>query len=829
MKNSLFKRVVAAASAVPLALTQCLTVANAVSVDDAATSLNDQAVTAATAKDVTIDVLLNIVPDETDGVKYEELTGDEAIISGETADELIAKYASDREGAKVFTKASEWNLTAYSYIQQAIKSGKNTGKVDISDLVNYVVKNSGKHKEIVERAFGFLSDVTYELQSNGDVVFKASLSQPVFYGTVDQSVGKILYNYGVYPVDFSSVDVTGEFVLTVGTSALSSDTEVPVKFVFNSNAKGAVYAAGLPDFALDTVTKIKTLALDAIAASDISSSDKEKASAEVAETSDWYIKKINAAKNEYAHDMQINREGEFENVAGLIAEINQAIKNRGYKKQIPATATDILTSATGSKAYTKALEQINKAAGSYTVKISAAELGAAVDSIYDLYASLRNGVAEAKGKYNDAEAADVADFFKTFALPEEYEVLADFKAGTAKVDGTGAATETAAVLSGDFQRVVVVAPVTTTSTTTVTTTTETTTTTTAAETTTTAAETTTTAEPAQTTTTAEATTTAAAETTTTAAAETTTTAAAETTTTAQPAETTTTVETTTAVDTTTAVTTVATTTSTVTGTDPSGRKYSGETVTGIDVAADSEVGFYLNIDTEFNREQIKSVSYSEGKHLVFKYEDGDKEEVPFEKLTDADKALKAAVEAQNTPVELNLDDIDFGDQKPENSYTPGSSIFAHQITLYAKNDIDAIGVKAGEPLTTIAGANVSVTAYIGVKGDADLDHIADATDASAVLVYYSAMMTGGKPEETQFSNSPLVEAPGDMLDEFAAFLCDVDAEFTPEDRVADNWKNRKPKRFIDSSDASYILACYSSVMTGSEPNRATWNEVLDLD
>ena len=822
MKNSLFKRVVAAASAVPLALTQCLTVANAVSVDDAATSLNDQAVTAAAAKDVTIDVLLNIVPDETDGVKYEELTGDEAIISGETADELIAKYASDREGAKVFTKASEWNLTAYSYIQQAIKSGKNTGKVDISDLVNYVVKNSGKHKEIVERAFGFLSDVTYELQSNGDVVFKSTLSQPMFYGTVDKSVGKILYNYGVYPVDFSSVDVTGEFVLTVGTSALSSDTEVPVKFVFNSNAKGAVYAAGLPDFALDTVTKIKTLALDAIAASDISSSDKEKASAEVAETSDWYIKKINAAKNEYAHDMQINREGEFENVAGLIAEINQAIKNRGYKKQIPATATDILTSATGSKAYTKALEQINKAAGSYTVKISAAELGAAIDSIYDISASLKNGVAEAYGKYNDAEAADVADFFKTFALPEEYEVLADFKAGTAKVDGTGAATETAAVLSGDFQRVVVVAPVTTTSTTTVTTTTETTTTTTAAETTTTAAETTTTAEPAETTTTAEATTTAAAETTTT--------AAAETTTTAQPAETTTTVETTTAVDTTTAVTTVATTTSTVTGTDPSGRKYSGETVTGIDVTADSEVGFYLNIDTEFNREQIKSVSYTEGKHLVFKYEDGDKEEVPFEKLTDADKALKAAVEAQNTPVELNLDDIDFGDQKPENSYTPGSSIFAHQITLYAKNDIDAIGVKAGEPLTKIAGNYVSVTAYIGVKGDADLDHIADATDASAVLVYYSAMMTGGKPEETQFSNSPLVEAPGDILDEFAAFLCDVDYEhLDDETRVADNWKNKKSMRFIDSSDASYILACYSDVMTGSEPNRATWNEVLDLN
>ena len=91
-------------------------------------------------------------------------------------------------------------------------------------------------------------------------------------------------------------------------------------------------------------------------------------------------------------------------------------------------------------------------------------------------------------------------------------------------------------------------------------------------------------------------------------------------------------------------------------------------------------------------------------------------------------------------------------------------------------------------------------------------------------------MTGGKPEETQFSNSPLVEAAGDMLDEFAAFLCDVDYEhLEDETRVADNWKNKKSMRYIDSSDASYILACYSDVMTGSEPNRATWNEVLDLN
>ena len=43
MKNSLFKRAIAAAAAVPLALTQCLTFANAVESDTATTTANVQA------------------------------------------------------------------------------------------------------------------------------------------------------------------------------------------------------------------------------------------------------------------------------------------------------------------------------------------------------------------------------------------------------------------------------------------------------------------------------------------------------------------------------------------------------------------------------------------------------------------------------------------------------------------------------------------------------------------------------------------------------------------------------------------------------------------
>ena len=63
MKNSLFKRAVAAAAAVPLALTQCLTYANAVSNDAAKLAASAQVV--AEDSKVTLASLLAIKPGET--------------------------------------------------------------------------------------------------------------------------------------------------------------------------------------------------------------------------------------------------------------------------------------------------------------------------------------------------------------------------------------------------------------------------------------------------------------------------------------------------------------------------------------------------------------------------------------------------------------------------------------------------------------------------------------------------------------------------------------------------------------------------------------------
>ena len=61
MKNSLFKRAIAAAAAVPLALTQCLTYANAVSTDTIKATANVQAGEEA----LTLENLLYIPVEET--------------------------------------------------------------------------------------------------------------------------------------------------------------------------------------------------------------------------------------------------------------------------------------------------------------------------------------------------------------------------------------------------------------------------------------------------------------------------------------------------------------------------------------------------------------------------------------------------------------------------------------------------------------------------------------------------------------------------------------------------------------------------------------------
>ena len=141
----------------------------------------------------------------------------------------------------------------------------------------------------------------------------------------------------------------------------------------------------------------------------------------------------------------------------------------------------------------------------------------------------------------------------------------------------------------------------------------------------------------------------------------------------------------------------------------------------------------------------------------------------------------------------------------------------------------------GMQLRDDTGEAITFTAYIGVKGDSNLDNIVDPQDASYTLSFYanaSTLPEGGdkntvminNPElNEKIANSPVDENGYNMLDMLCAFLIDVDLDVYDED----NWNMLKVDREIDPADASWILSEYAVRSTDTtKTHHEAWNEVL---
>ena len=134
----------------------------------------------------------------------------------------------------------------------------------------------------------------------------------------------------------------------------------------------------------------------------------------------------------------------------------------------------------------------------------------------------------------------------------------------------------------------------------------------------------------------------------------------------------------------------------------------------------------------------------------------------------------------------------------------------------------------GKPLEFADGKPVTFKAYIGVKGDSNLDNKADAKDASNALAFYAKVSTKAADESADDirlnpdTNEVINNNPDLDLDQFGAFLVDVDKDVYD----ADNWKTTKSGRVIDAKDASWILAYYSKMSTGETDRQKAWNETI---
>ena len=162
--------------------------------------------------------------------------------------------------------------------------------------------------------------------------------------------------------------------------------------------------------------------------------------------------------------------------------------------------------------------------------------------------------------------------------------------------------------------------------------------------------------------------------------------------------------------------------------------------------------------------------------------------------------------------ELSLDNVNFNGYTPSQAYhdrfgTPAQNPTDPTIENFANNFAYDIPVYYGtEQMLDENGNPVTVKAYIGVKGDTNLDFIVDGRDASFTLTYYAKVSTVNYEEATTaISPAPFITGADDPLDDLAAFLSDVNTN----EWSAENWKLAREERNLDGRDASGILTFYA--------------------
>lgn len=703
MKNSLFKRAIAAAAAVPLALTQCLTFANAVESDTATTTANVQA----QSQESTLKAFLAI-------------PGDSDIL------------AAPEKGAEYNIQKSTWEQSAL-FLLNDLSANHNKGTIDLTPYITKAVANAGAYSDVA-KVFADLVD-----GKKVDYTFDGKKL------TVKGKINELNYNefIGVsdaFKIDaFDDIVLGGDFVIVVDGSTIDANQTVTAEFKYT--CEGKTYTLGeVPALIKDKFTAIK-----AKAEKEIGAGVDEKAKADFFDKLDKIIKAATKADNGVTKalslDWNYTTAQQKGNAADAITKLNAKLKSFGINKQLPPTASDIASDSRVAAAFAELSEKTNG-----KVTVSAAEVGKLADEIggrsiskddktvvsTDLSTLISGGVGSFTAAFDD-DADEVADL-KRKVEAQGYQLVGSYKKVYANVDFSNIKKDGKATLKLDLNRVLVTDTTTTTTSTTTTTTSSTTSSSTTTSSTTSSS----------------------------------------------------TSSSTTSSSTTTSTTSSSTTTSTTT-TPPDTKKIKKQYAKA---GYKTTAAFYLNTEEEFNKKQISNVA------LVIEYTDGTSEE----------RTVAAG-------------DINFGTAKPTNTYEKGNTTFKYDVPVFVKDTA----------LTDADGKAITVEAYIGVRGDADLNNTANAVDASVVLTYYAKLQTGGKAARTQLSTSSLVKAASDIYDDFAAYLADV--YYDVENGVIfDNLTDKATrKNTINAVDASSILQFYAKRQVSDNQNKSDAVLWADVD
>ncbi|HOC32682.1 MAG TPA: cellulose-binding protein CttA-related protein, partial [Ruminococcus flavefaciens] len=167
--------------------------------------------------------------------------------------------------------------------------------------------------------------------------------------------------------------------------------------------------------------------------------------------------------------------------------------------------------------------------------------------------------------------------------------------------------------------------------------------------------------------------------------------------------------------------------------------------------------------------------------------------------------------------DLDLANVNYNGYTPNKAYIdrfgdPAQNPTDQTLANFADNFAYDIPVYyGGDQLVDENGQPLTVKAYIGVKGDTNLDFIVDGRDATATLTYYARVSTDNYTEaDTPISPAPFITGADDPLDDLAAFLSDVDTNEWDKD----NWKLAREERILDGRDATNILTYYARASAG---------------
>ena len=257
---------------------------------------------------------------------------------------------------------------------------------------------------------------------------------------------------------------------------------------------------------------------------------------------------------------------------------------------------------------------------------------------------------------------------------------------------------------------------------------------------------------------------------------------------------------------------------------------------------DADYGFYTEIDKEFAIDQIRSVkAYKHTQICVVDEETGDLMpygEQPDDVFVQSIPLSDIKFAEENTPDKLF--DVDKAQKEKQFEYDV-PVISAHAIKDNNPGGKRMIG--SNKQLLDKNGKPLTIKAYIGLKGDANLDGRLTTVDATYTLKYVAALNAPGADSfGTQLStysvlakkvdvDGNLINDPDGIYDNFAAFLADANVEnsFSAPWRVGkyDRVEGKKKPRKFTPIDATYILRAAMLITTKEyESNHeAMWNTI----